>query len=180
MSIHGDLKTALAAEKGRVKAALLVAHGAPDPVVPKADRGAFETEMNAAGAKWQMAVFSGVLHAYTDQDADDPWDCRLGRTGHAADLRAHSPIPGRCLRCTTVSCGRSVGFPAARPQEPTDLAKKPAASRRGRDESRISVMPVLHAGAVSTGASPRRGPSFGRVFKTAPQSALPVVAFAAP
>ena len=78
VSIHGDLKTALAAEKGSVKAALLVAHGAPDPVVPKADRDAFETEMNAAGAKWQMAVFSEVLHAYTDQDADDPgiaaWD----------------------------------------------------------------------------------------------------------
>ena len=78
VSIHGDLKTALPAEKGRVKAALLVAHGAPDPVVPKADRDAFEAEMNAAGAKWQMVVFSEVLHAYTDQGADVPgiaaWD----------------------------------------------------------------------------------------------------------
>jgi len=78
VSIHGDLKTALPAEKGRAKAALLVAHGAPDPVAPKADRDAFEAEMNAAGAKWQMVVFSGVLHAYTDQGADVPgiaaWD----------------------------------------------------------------------------------------------------------
>ena len=66
------------AEQGKVKAALLVAHGAPDPVTPKADRDAFEAEMNAAGAKWQMVVFSGVLHAYTDQGADAPgiagWD----------------------------------------------------------------------------------------------------------
>jgi len=78
VSIHGDLKTALPAEKGRVKAALLVAHGAPDPVAPKADRDAFEAEMNAAGTKWQMVVFSGILHAYTDQGADAPgiaaWD----------------------------------------------------------------------------------------------------------
>jgi dienelactone hydrolase len=78
VSIHGDLKTAQAAAKGAVKAKLLVTHGAPDPVVPKADRDAFESEMDAAGAQWQMVVFSGILHAYTDQGADAPgisgWD----------------------------------------------------------------------------------------------------------
>jgi dienelactone hydrolase len=61
-----------------VKAAVLAIHGAPDPVVPKADRDAFEAEMEAAGAKWQMLVFSGILHAYTDQGVDVPgiakWD----------------------------------------------------------------------------------------------------------
>jgi dienelactone hydrolase len=72
VSIHGDLKTAQAAKKGAVKAALLVTHGAPDPVAPRADREAFETEMEAAGAKWQMVVFSGILHAYTDQGSDVP------------------------------------------------------------------------------------------------------------
>ena len=78
VSIHGDLKTAQPAGKGTIKAALLVAHGALDPVAPRADRDAFEAEMNAAGAKWQMVTFSGVLHAYTDQGADVPgiaaWD----------------------------------------------------------------------------------------------------------
>jgi dienelactone hydrolase len=72
VSIHGDLKTAQPAKPGAVKAALLVTHGAPDPVAPKADRDAFEAEMDAAGAKWQMLTFSGVLHAYTDQGADMP------------------------------------------------------------------------------------------------------------
>ncbi len=72
VSIHGDLKTAQAAKKGAVKAALLVTHGAPDPVVPKADRDSFESEMDAAGANWQMLVFSGALHAYTDQGSDVP------------------------------------------------------------------------------------------------------------
>jgi dienelactone hydrolase len=87
VSIHGDLKTALPAEKGTIKAALLVAHGAPDPVVPKADRDAFEAEMNAAGAKWQMVVFSGALHAYTDRGADVPgvaaWDEAATRQTYA-------------------------------------------------------------------------------------------------
>jgi dienelactone hydrolase len=72
VSIHGDLKTAQAAKPGAIKASLLVTHGAPDPVVPKADRDAFESEMEAAGAQWQMLVFSGALHAYTDQGADVP------------------------------------------------------------------------------------------------------------
>lgn len=72
ISVHGDLRTEAPAAKGAVKAALLVLHGAPDPVVPKADRDAFEHEMDAAGAKWEMVVFSGILHAYTDEDADVP------------------------------------------------------------------------------------------------------------
>jgi dienelactone hydrolase len=72
VSVHGDLKTETPAAKGAVKAAILVLHGAPDPVVPKADRDAFEREMDAAGAKWQMVLFSGILHAYTDQGADVP------------------------------------------------------------------------------------------------------------
>jgi dienelactone hydrolase len=72
VSIHGDLKTAAPAKPGAIKAALLVTHGAPDVVVPKAHRDAFEQEMDAAGAKWQMLVFSGVLHAYTDYGEDFP------------------------------------------------------------------------------------------------------------
>lgn len=78
VALHADLRTKLPAAAGAVKPALLVVHGAPDPVVPKADRDAFEAEMEAAGAKWQMLVFSGVLHAYTDQGMDMPgvakWD----------------------------------------------------------------------------------------------------------
>jgi dienelactone hydrolase len=78
VSIHGDLKTAKPAAPGAVRAALLAIHGGPDPVVPKADRDAFEAEMDAAGAKWQMLVFSGILHAYTDEGTDIPgvanWD----------------------------------------------------------------------------------------------------------
>ena len=78
VAIHPDLITTRAAEKGAVKAKLLVSIGAPDPVAPKDHRDAFEKEMDAAGAKWQMLVFSGTYHAYTDQGSDVPgvaaWD----------------------------------------------------------------------------------------------------------
>jgi dienelactone hydrolase len=87
VSIHGDLTSPAPAAKGAIKAALLVTHGAPDPVAPKAQRDAFEAEMDAAGAKWQMHVFSGILHAYTDQGADVPgvagWDESTTRQTYA-------------------------------------------------------------------------------------------------
>ena len=87
VAIHGDLETRLPARKGAVKAALLAIHGGPDPVVPKADRDAFEAEMDAAGAKWQMLVFGGVVHAYTDQGIDVPgiaqWDEPATRQAYA-------------------------------------------------------------------------------------------------
>jgi dienelactone hydrolase len=87
VSIHGDLKTAQPAAKDAIKAKLLIAHGAPDPVVPKADRDAFEAEMEAAGAKWQMLSFSGVYHAYTDQGFEVPgvagWDEAATRQTYA-------------------------------------------------------------------------------------------------
>jgi dienelactone hydrolase len=70
VAIHSDLKTRAPARPGDVKAALLVIHGAPDPVTPKADRDAFEAEMDAAGVKWQMLVFSGIFHAYTDEESN--------------------------------------------------------------------------------------------------------------
>ena len=97
ISIHGDLKTAAPAGKGAIKAKLLVVHGAPDPVVPKADRDAFEAEMDAAGAKWQMLVFSGIYHAYTDQGFDVPgvagWDEPATRQTYAA---THQFIADAC------------------------------------------------------------------------------------
>lgn len=70
VAIHSDLKTKGLARKGDIKAAVLAIHGAPDPVAPKADRDAFEAEMDAAGAKWQMLTFGGILHAYTDEDSN--------------------------------------------------------------------------------------------------------------
>jgi dienelactone hydrolase len=49
-----------------------VLHGAQDPVVPKKDRDVFEAEMEAAGAKWQMLVFGGLLHSFCEPESDVP------------------------------------------------------------------------------------------------------------
>jgi dienelactone hydrolase len=70
VSIHGVLATAKPATKGGIKAKVLVLHGAADPVSPKAHRDMFEAEMDAAGARWMLLNFGGVVHAYTDPHAN--------------------------------------------------------------------------------------------------------------
>jgi dienelactone hydrolase len=60
------------ARKGEIKAAVLVLHGAADPVSPKAHRDMFEAEMDAAGARWYSLIFGNVVHAYTDAGANHP------------------------------------------------------------------------------------------------------------
>ena len=60
------------AKPGDIKAAICVMHGAKDPVVPKKDRDAFEAEMEAVGAKWQMLVFGGLLHSFCEAESDVP------------------------------------------------------------------------------------------------------------
>jgi dienelactone hydrolase len=69
VSIHGGLATSARAEPGQVRARLLVCHGAMDPHVPLADVTAFAEEMNAAGADWQLNMYSGAQHGFTHTDA---------------------------------------------------------------------------------------------------------------
>lgn len=75
VSFHGGLAAApdLAAKKGAVPAKVLVLHGAVDPYVPAAEVDAFQKEMEAAGADWQLVSYGGAVHAFTQKMAgDDP------------------------------------------------------------------------------------------------------------
>jgi len=72
VSVHGVLATPAPAKKGDIKAAILVLHGAADPVSPKAHRDMFEAEMDASGARWYALTFGNVAHAYTDVGVNNP------------------------------------------------------------------------------------------------------------
>lgn len=75
VSFHGGLDAAsdMAAPKGGVKAKVLVLHGAVDPYVPRGQVAAFEDEMTAAGADWQLVSYGGAVHSFTHKEAgDDP------------------------------------------------------------------------------------------------------------
>lgn len=70
VSFHGGLGTQEAAAKDQLKSKILVLHGADDPNVPAKEVDAFEAEMRAAGADWQLVAFGGAVHSFTDPDAN--------------------------------------------------------------------------------------------------------------
>ena len=72
VALHGDLTSSIPAKPGDIRAALLVVHGAADPVSPKAQRDAFEREMETANASWQMLTFGHLVHSFCEPEADVP------------------------------------------------------------------------------------------------------------
>lgn len=65
VSFHGGLDSRSPAGANNITAKVLVLHGADDPFVPKADIEAFIAELNAADVNWQMNVYSGAVHSFT-------------------------------------------------------------------------------------------------------------------
>lgn len=70
VSFHGALETQSPAEPGKVRAKVLVCHGADDPFVPVEHVTAFEEEMTKAGVDWQVISYGGTVHSFTNPEAD--------------------------------------------------------------------------------------------------------------
>ena len=70
VTFHGALATKSPAEKGSVKARLLVLTGADDPMVPSEQVEAFKGEMTAAGAKFEVISYPHARHGFTNPNAD--------------------------------------------------------------------------------------------------------------
>ncbi|HYL38424.1 MAG TPA: dienelactone hydrolase family protein [Bryobacteraceae bacterium] len=68
-SIHGSLKTTRPAQASKIKAKVLVCHGALDPHVPMAQVTAFIEEMNQAAADYQLIVYGHAMHGFTHENA---------------------------------------------------------------------------------------------------------------
>jgi len=68
VSIHGGLDKGPEATT-EIKPKVLVLHGADDPFVPKEQVEAFQNEMRAAKADWQMIYYADAVHAFTEPTA---------------------------------------------------------------------------------------------------------------
>jgi len=71
VSIHGIFAPGNVANE-KITAKVLCLHGHDDPMVPPEQVLAFETEMNQAGVDWQMHVYGGTMHAFTNPVANNP------------------------------------------------------------------------------------------------------------
>ena len=67
-AFHANLTTRQPAQKGKVKAAVLVMNGADDAYVKPADIDALEAEMRGAGADWQFINYGGAVHCFAEPD----------------------------------------------------------------------------------------------------------------
>ena len=66
VSFHGGLDTPTPADAKNIKCKVLVFHGGDDPHVPARDVDAFEAEMRAGGVDWQLVLYGGAVHGFTN------------------------------------------------------------------------------------------------------------------
>jgi dienelactone hydrolase len=77
-------KTDAKAYRGKV----LVCIGADDPFIAPEERAAFEAEMRGAGVDWQMHLYGGTVHSFTNPKAEERGNPAAMRYTESADKRS--------------------------------------------------------------------------------------------
>ncbi len=73
VSFHGDLSNPNPADAKNIRASVLVLHGADDPFVKREQVDAFWDEMKKTSADWQVNIYSGAVHSFTNPaSGNDP------------------------------------------------------------------------------------------------------------
>jgi len=67
---HGSLGTDTPAQKGQIKAEVMVFTGAADPFVPEGQVEGFKKEMNDAGVTYTLKSYAQAKHSFTNPEAD--------------------------------------------------------------------------------------------------------------
>ena len=101
VGFHSGLGTvAPASDAKAIKGRVLVCIGADDPMIDAAQRGTFEDEMRGAGVDWQMHVYGGVVHSFTNPQAaarNMPDAIRYSAEADARSWAAMSQLFGEVL-----------------------------------------------------------------------------------
>ncbi|TGD72306.1 dienelactone hydrolase family protein [Mangrovimicrobium sediminis] len=84
-SFHGGLKEEIDGDAGRIRASVLVLHGAEDPLLGAGTIDAVMTEFRRDQVDWQFTYYGNALHSFTDPEADT-----RGMDGLAYDARTEA------------------------------------------------------------------------------------------
>lgn len=87
VSFHGNLDTPTPDDIKNFKGKILVCHGGDDPFVPMESVSAFITEMKNAKAQYELVIYSGAVHSFTNPDAGDD-NSKGAAYNRNADLRS--------------------------------------------------------------------------------------------
>ncbi len=69
VSFHGGLDTPDPGDTENIKGKVLVLHGGDDPNVPTELMAAFQDEMRRAGVDWQVYIYGGAVHSFSNPDS---------------------------------------------------------------------------------------------------------------
>ena len=89
VGFHSGLGTARPEDASNISGKILVCIGADDPMIPEAQRAAFQDEMRAANVDWRLNLYGGAVHSFTKEGAD--------AMGMAA-IKYHRPTDERSWR----------------------------------------------------------------------------------
>jgi len=87
VSFHGGLASPRLEDAINIKGRVLVCHGADDPLVPPDQVAAFVAAMCNAPVDWQLHSYAGVVHGFTNPEADHAGTPALAYNA-AADRRS--------------------------------------------------------------------------------------------
>ncbi len=88
IGFHSGLTVTSPQDAGRIKGKVMALLGAEDPGIPAAQREAFHKMLTDAGVDWQMSLYGGVVHSFTNKEADKAGRPEFLRYDEAADRRS--------------------------------------------------------------------------------------------
>lgn len=87
LSFHGGLANPNPKDTKNIKSKLLIMHGALDPFTPPEEVATFKKELDDAKIDYQLIIYSGAVHAFTQKQAGN--DIKTGAAyNEAADRRS--------------------------------------------------------------------------------------------
>jgi dienelactone hydrolase len=69
VSFHGGLDSPKPEDGKNIRCKLLILHGADDPYETPKDMAAFQEELRKAKVDWQLVMYGGAVHSFTQWDA---------------------------------------------------------------------------------------------------------------
>jgi len=89
---HSGLGTARPEDAKNIKGKVLVCIGADDPMIDANARQQFTDEMTAGKVDWQMHLYGGVVHSFTNKHADERNMPQAIRYSAEADTRSWNSL----------------------------------------------------------------------------------------
>ena len=93
IGFHAGILPGAAEANRSIRARVLLCHGADDPVVPPAQIQAFAADASEAGIDWQVHLYGGVGHSFTNPEID-AWNLPGFAYHEVADRRAWAAMIG--------------------------------------------------------------------------------------